>query len=350
MKTLTITSWASALSAIIALSASGSAAANAGALKPWIDASNSTRFVVVVPSDEERVQELAKALLSAGGALSARHPVPYVKAALEVGNVSAALDIARHQPAYNCNLTGQSGAGVLLDRPALMFPKLIDQEHLPPPRNCLKVRLYHIIAAHPAAAGRVDWVQEVISFPGSNESKSALLTSIAVTQARGGDYVGARATAAGHQRLSDEPEKTLEEPVAQAFIAVAMSDNGTLAAALNLAKRAAQQCSPSPWCSVGYHQDILAYAYARVAIEHVNRGDIDAAESVIELAAREFGDSAHWVNVARYKVATRHAEAGRAFEAVEAVHSITHAELNSVARKEVESMFAEGASVRATKS
>ena len=254
----------------------------------------------------------------------------------------------------NCNLFRNTD-GVLWDEPMFIgmrfsYPPELDSPH---PRNCPRVRLLHMIAASPAAAHRVDWLQEVKDFPGANDSKSDLLTSLSVTQAKSGDGRGARATANGHRRLRhDAEEPYLDEVLAMAYIGVAEASRGDLEAAFELVKRATEQCSSSPWCAPSSHsgyRGTLEFAFARVAVEYAKRGDFDTAKSVIEFAARETGDGTNDLNWARFRVAVMLAEAGRIFETVAVVRLITDTETESAARKKIESMFID-ADIRAKES
>lgn len=246
----------------------------------------------------------------------------YVQAALEAGDVEAALDLSRDLPTRNCPL-GWESAGVV---------------HSP----CPRVEVMYLIASSPVAAGRVDWHRETEKLNIPEYEKPRLLTSLAVKQARGGHIDSAIVTARSHLRGGDWSD-ALEAISAQAAVAVAVADRGDFARALKIAKNAHGECGGS-WCKresdSGYRED-LEWAFARIAWAQAENGDADGAVVTVRLGDELVGGRGDWLDKARRQVALEHARKRRPFKAVYATEAIRRDDWRKDIKGKVEAMFAE---------
>ena len=256
-------------------------------------------------------------------------PRETAKAALEVGDVAAALEISRSLPAKQCGIRWR-------------IDGVVQSE-------CARIEILYLIAAHPVARYRhIDWLAEIQRLDVYEGTKRGLLTAIAVKQAEGGDVEGAVQTANLHGADGDAVD-ALESVRAFAAVAVAAVENGAFRRSLDLVREAHRRCNAAKWCGKdsdggwresGYQYD-LQWALARIAINRAEYGDSTGAEFAVRLSDELAGPGSDWRDRAQRAIALEQARRGRLLAAAEAIASIERKEWRDRVEREAKEIFAD---------
>lgn len=276
-------------------------------------------------------EDMGRVLYHLDRAVQARKaviPRETARAALEAGDVAAALEISRRLPTKRCRI-GWIVDGVVQT-------------------DCARIEILYKVASHPAARHHhVDWLDEIQRLDVYKDTERALLTAIAVKQAEGGDVEGAIRTANLHGAGGDAND-ALESIPALAAIAVAVAENGSFRRSLDLVREAHRRCNAAKWCGQspeggwresGYQYD-LQWALARIAMHRAEYRDIAGALFAVRLSDELVGPSSDWRDRAHRAIALEQARKGQLLAAAKSVASIEKDEWRVRVEREVKEVFA----------
>ena len=309
-------------------------------------------------------------------ALAASDPKAYLRDALEAGDIQAALRLLRTLP-NGCvrrpyTIVGQDTAQTECDR----FEARIELMHFiasstaamldrveatifgglfPARPNCSHdteyargAELYELIAAHYS----VSWRDEVELLLVSERAKADLLTGIARTQARNGDFEGASGTVFGHRGYKSDSVELVGDFLELAKAVLRSRHYGGMASdaadeAFAIVKHRVDECRSCKLQLSGNGSPTqfrlrLEKTLAHIATAQVTEfNDPDDAEAVMKYAIGLFGDG-NGFDETRGEIALFHARQGRPYKAVAATEAIASEQTRLDYEARVRAVFADG--------